>query len=87
MFVELKDGKGKNIIELDKYDYHLLRYEGEYINGERNGKGKEYYSKNKIKFEGEYLNGKKWNGNGYDKKGNIIFKIKNGRKEKINKFK
>ena len=45
------------------YDNALL-YEGEY--GERNGKGKEYYSFNYIKhitYEGEYKNGKR-NGKG-----------------------
>ena len=40
----------------------ILLYEGEYLNGERNGKGKEYYGKNLI-FEGEYLNGNR-NGKG-----------------------
>ena len=25
-----------------------------------NGKGKEYYSKDKLEFEGEYFNGKRW---------------------------
>ena len=35
-----------------------LEYEGEYLNGIRNGKGKEYYFNGKLKFEGEYLNGK-----------------------------
>ena len=35
-----------------------LKFEGEYLNGERNGKGKEYY-KGKLLFEGEYLNDKK----------------------------
>ena len=41
---------------------------------EKNGKGKEYlrYSDALI-FEGEYLNGKKWNGNGYNKNGNLEF--------------
>ena len=34
-------------------------YEGEYLNGKRNGKGKEYDSDGELKFEGEYLNGKK----------------------------
>ena len=31
-----------------------LEFEGEYLNGQRNGKGKEYYN-NKLIFEGEYL--------------------------------
>ena len=36
-----------------------LIFEGEYLNGEKNGKGKEYYYNGKLKFEGEYLNGKR----------------------------
>ena len=46
--------------------------EGEYLNGKRNGKGKEYYENGNIKFEGEYLNGKKSEGIGYDIKGNEV---------------
>ena len=38
-------------------------FEGEYLNGKRNGKGKEYSIYGKIEFEGEYLNGKR-NGKG-----------------------
>ena len=41
-----------------------LEYEGEYLNGERNGKGKEYNNDGELIFEGEYLNGKRWNGKG-----------------------
>ena len=40
-----------------------LKFEGEYLNGKRNGKGKEYYEKSQLKFEGNYLNGKR-NGKG-----------------------
>ena len=47
----MKDGKG-NIKEYN-YDGKLL-FECEYLNGERNGKGKEYYN-GQLKFEGEYL--------------------------------
>ena len=36
---ELIDGKGP-IKEYDEYD--KLKFEGEYLNGKRNGKGKEY---------------------------------------------
>ena len=36
-----------------------LLYEGEYLNGKRNGKGKEYDAQCKIIYEGEYLDGKK----------------------------
>jgi len=32
----------------------MLMFEGEYLHGVRNGKGKEYYENNKLKFEGEY---------------------------------
>ena len=43
------------------------------MNGQRNGKGKEYIF-GKLSFEGEYLNGK-INGKGkeYDDDGNLIF--------------
>ena len=41
-----------------------LLFEGEYLNGERNRKGKEYNINGELLFEGEYLNGKKWNGKG-----------------------
>ena len=49
-----------------------MKFEGEYLNGKRNGKGIEYdiwrkkeniYLKGKkLKFEGEYFKGAKWNG-------------------------
>ena len=56
-----------------------LIYEGEYLNSERNGKGKEFNYLGKLKFEGEYLNGKKWKGKGYGPDGNIIYVLKNGK--------
>ena len=37
----------------------MLKYEGEYLYGEKNGKGKEFNDKGKLIFEGEYLNGEK----------------------------
>ena len=37
----------------------MLRFEGEYLFGKRNGKGKEYGYNGKLIFEGEYINGKK----------------------------
>ena len=40
-----------------------LKFEGEYLNGEKHGKGKEYNDDGKLIFEGEYLNGKR-NGKG-----------------------
>ena len=63
------------------YDDGELKFEGEYLNGKRNGKGKEYYENGKLKFKGEYLNGKRWNGKGYNKKGDKEFEIKDGKDE------
>ena len=53
-------------------------FSGEYLNGKKNGKGKEslFYS---LYFEGEYLNGKKWNGIEYNSNYNIKNEIKNGK--------
>ena len=39
--------------------YSLIIFEGEYLNGQKHGKGKEYYDNGKLEFEGEYLNGKR----------------------------
>ena len=36
-----------------------LKYEGEYLNGKRNGKGKEYDEEGNLIFEGDYLNGER----------------------------
>ena len=77
---ELKNGKGIvkeycTVISLcSEYDKYILIFECEYLNGEKNGKGKEYNSNGHLIFEGEYLNNKK-NGNGkeYDSEGNLIF--------------
>ena len=57
---EIKDGKGY-IKDYDFYGY--LKFEGEFLKGERNGNGKEYDNHCKLKYEGEYLNGKR-SGNG-----------------------
>ena len=35
---------------------------GEYLNGERNGNGKDFFYVGELEFEGEYLSGKR-NGN------------------------
>ena len=56
---ELINGNGR-VKEYDKKN--KLIFEGEYLNGKKNGKGKEY-DENKLKFEGEYLGGKR-NGKG-----------------------
>ena len=47
------------------------------VNGERNGKGKEYYQDNWkfiLKYEGEYLDGKR-NGNGKEYRNDDLIKF------------
>ena len=61
------------------------------MNGEKNGKGKEYYENGKLKFEGEYLNGEKHGkGKEYYENGKLRFEGEylNGErwKGKIKKF-
>ena len=53
---QLKNGKG--FIKEFNYDGNII-FEGEYLNGKRNGKGKEYSLFETLKFDGEYLNGKR----------------------------
>ena len=74
----MKYGKYK-----EYFDNGKLKFEGEYLLGERHGKGKEYKN-GKLRFEGEYLNGKR-NGKGkeYNDKGELIFEgeYQNGEKK------
>ena len=67
----IRNGNGK------EYNYNRLIFEGEYLNGKRNGRGKEY-DYDKLIFEGEYLSDKRWNGKGYNEKGNEVYEIKQG---------
>ena len=48
------NGKGKFYDDL----YKCFTFEGEYLNGEKNGEGKEY-NKNGLTFEGTYLYGER----------------------------
>ncbi len=48
-----RNGIGKEI----SLNTNILIFKGEYLNGKKNGKGKEYFGDGTIKFEGEYLNG------------------------------
>ena len=81
---EIIDGKGK-IKEYTSSNLEgILIFDGEIMNGLKNGKCEEYYVKPynnylNLKFEGEYLNGEKWNGIGYDINGEKQYEIKNGR--------
>ena len=58
----INNGKGNTIV-FNFYGIHLRKYEGEYSDGEKNGKGKEYDYNDKLIYEGEFLNGYR-NGNG-----------------------
>ena len=73
---ELNNGKG--YVKL-YYDYGVLKFEGEYLYGNRYGKGKEYNYDGQLIFEGEYQNGKKWNGKIFDSDNKIINELKNGK--------
>ena len=68
------DVEGNKIYELingngpvKEYQQGYPSFEGEYLNGKRNGKGKEYWHNGIIEFEGEFLNGKR-NGKGKEYK-------------------
>ena len=71
------DGKGK-----EYYLYtNVIRFEGEYLKGKRNGKGIEYFYEGQKKFEGEYSQGKKISGIEYNISGDIILTFQNGKGE------
>ena len=53
---------------------YKIKFEGEYLNGKRNGKGKEYIFNDRLLFEGEYLNGER-NGKGKEYYWNDIIKF------------
>ena len=75
---EINNGKGY-YKEFNK-DTKLF-FEGEHLNGERNGKGKEYFGRQeRLIFEGEYLNGIKWNGKGNSPFIDINYEIIDGKK-------
>ena len=58
----INNGAGK----VKEYNYEGdLEFEGDYLNGEKNGKGNEY-NNGKLIFEGEYLFGKRRNGKEYN---------------------
>jgi hypothetical protein len=54
------------------------KYIGEYKDGKRNGQGT-YTHSDGGKYVGEYLDGKPWTGTIYDKYGDKLGKIVNGR--------
>ena len=44
------EGKGKFTFEDGEY------YIGEFLNGNKNGKGTDYYKDNKVKYDGYFVN-------------------------------
>ena len=71
----IKHGKG---VGYDKENN--LKYEGEFINGKKNGKGKEYIKNNNVYnnefillFEGEYFNNYRLRGKEYYKNGKLKY--------------
>ena len=65
-----------------------LVFEGEYLNGKRNGKGKEYDNNGKLIYEGEYLNGKRHGkGKEYDYNTNLIYEVEYLKGKRIGKGK
>jgi len=64
-----KNGNGREYI----LNTNILIFKGEYLNGKRNGIGKEYNYDGKLLFEGNYLNGKR---NGKGKENNSLGKLK-----------
>ena len=60
------------------FDYDQIKFEGEYLYGHKR-KIKEYFDNGQIKFEGYYLFDREWDGIRYDKEGNIIYKLSQGK--------
>ena len=65
----------------DYFYYDGFKYSGNWIDGRQEGEGT-FISPDGSSFEGEWMYGKKWNGNEYDKNGNITGKWVNGNKLK-----
>ena len=86
-----KNGNGKGRVYILKTK--RLIFEGEFLNGKKNGKGKEFDEENHLIFYGEYLDGKFWNGIGKAKNDNnhsdsdnddsLFFEYINGKKYQI----
>ena len=86
------ENKYGEIVEYNGGNNHRI-YEGEYLDGKRNGQGREYNSDGKLIFEGEYSEGKKFKGYIYEyaDTGNLIFEGgylcgKNGKGKEYDKF-
>ena len=83
LIYELKNEKGY-IKEYNICD-GKLRFEGQYINWDKNGKGREYIFGHLI-FEGEYKNGKR-NGKGkeYNNSGKLVYESEYKKEKEMEK--
>ena len=68
-------------------DEGVLIFEGECVNGYRNGKGKEYDNNGKLIFEGEYSNGSRKEGKEYDSQGELIYEGEFSKEKNVEKVK
>ena len=73
----------KKVEEYNASDGKLI-YDGEYLNGKRNGEGIEYDFEGSIIFEGEFKNGRRWNGKVKFKDENYEIKNGNGKVKEYN---
>ena len=78
----------KGVKKPQKTKNSKIKYEGEYVNGLKEGKGKEYLG-DKLLFEGEFSQGKRWNGKikECDSNGVLLFEgeYKEGEKNGVSK--
>ena len=70
---DIRYAKGKEF-----YDKWTVRIWRVYLEGEKNGNGKEYHKNGKLKFEGSYIKGNKWNGIGNDYEDKKSYENKEG---------
>ena len=69
-------------------NYTFLYYEGEYINGKKEGKGKEYDIDTGLEYEGNFINGKREGfGKEFGQNEKLIYEgeFKNGKREGMGK--
>ena len=56
-YLETRPESNIEFKNMKDYENNIIKFEGEYIDGKRNGKGREYDINDKIIFEGDFING------------------------------